>query len=198
MQLPEPLDRLDQTAQKRISLASGDSLFLQDTPTKGLYFLEHGSLELHRFTNSGDTIVLHRVMPGETFAEASLFTDKYHCEVVATTASKVLELNRKAVLDKFASDNAFAIMLAARFASQIQLYRRRLEIIAIRSAEDRVHAALSDNMLTGNIKSFAGEIGLSHEAVYRALSQLVRRKQIEKIARGQYRVVASDISRTTS
>lgn len=194
MHLPAPLDRLDPDARKHTTLTAGDSLFLQNTPTKGLFFLEYGSLELRRFTSGGDTIVLHRIMPGETFAEASLFTAQYHCEIVATTASRVLELDREAVLDRFASDNEFAMMLTARFAAQIQSYRRRFEIIAIRSAKDRVHAALSDGMLTGNIKSFAGEIGLSHEAVYRALSQLVRLKRIKKTARGQYKLITSDSS----
>lgn len=189
MRLPAPFDRLGQNARKSISLEAGVSLFLQNAPTRGLYFLEHGGLELRRFSGIGDTIILHRVTKGETFAEASLFASGYHCEAVATIKSDVLELDRKAVLDYFAADKEFAIALTARFASQIQSYRRRLEIVAIRSAMDRVHAALLDGMLTGNIKSFASEIGLSHEAVYRALSQLVRQKHIEKIARGQYRLV---------
>lgn len=190
MRLPAPLDRLEKTARKSVSLEVGNSLFLQNAPTRGLYFLQHGNMELRRFTRSGETIVLHRAMPGETFAEASLFVPNYHCEAVATTASEVLELDRKAVLDWFASDNEFAMALTSRFASQIQSYRRRLEIVAIRSAQDRVYAALWDGMLTGNIKSLAGEIGLTHEVVYRALAKLVKNKRIEKTARGQYRLSA--------
>lgn len=192
MHLPTPFDQLSQNAQKSVPLMAGESLFLQDAPTKGLYILEYGSLELRRFTGGGDAVVLHRVMSGETFAEASLFTAKYHCEAVTTTASQVVELDRKAVLDRFSSDSKFAVALTARFASQIQSYRRRLEVVAIRSALERVYTALSDGMLVGNVKSFAGEIGLSHEAVYRAFSQLVRQKRIQKFARGRYGLIASD------
>lgn len=192
MHLPAPFDRLSQNAHQHVSMLAGESLFLQDDPTRGLYILIHGGLELRRFTSGGDTVVLHRVMPGETFAEASLFTAKYHCDCVATAPIKVLELDRKTVLDTFASDGTFAIMLTARFASQIQSYRRRLEIIAIRSAQDRVYAAMSDGMLTGSIKSFAGEVGLSHEVVYRALSKLVGQNRIKKVGRGRYERMTRD------
>lgn len=192
MHLPAPFDRLSQSTHQHVTISTGGTLFRQDDPTRGLYILTHGSLELRRFTSGGDTVVLHRVMPGETFAEASLFTASYHCDCVATSPIKVLELDRKAVLDTFASDSTFAMMLTARFASQIQSYRRRLEIIAIRSAEDRVYTAMSDGMLTGNIKSFAGGVGLSHEAVYRALSKLVGQKRIQKVGRGKYEPIARD------
>lgn len=192
MRLPAPLDRLDSNTIRCVTLLAGASLFLQDAPTRGLCFLEHGSLELRRLTFSGEAVVLHRVMPGETFAEASLFVSRYHCEAIAITESAVLELDRKAVLSCFASDADFATALAARFASQIQTYRRRLEIMAIRSAEERVHAALLEGMLTGSIKSLAGEIGLAHEVVYRALAKLVKNKRIEKSAHGEYQPLPID------
>lgn len=190
MQLPHPLNRLNKGAQRRISLSEKESLFRQDGSTGGLYLLTRGSVELHRFTRDGEAIVLHRPLAGETFAEASLFTSNYHCDAVAVSASEVIELDRSAVLGLFASDQEFAKALAARFASQIQTYRRRFEVVAIRSADERVYTALCDGMLTGDIKSFASEIGLTHEVVYRALAKLVKNGRIEKTARGQYQLFA--------
>lgn len=78
--------------------------------------------------------------------------------------------------------------LTARFAGQVQSYRRRFEIMAIRSAEDRVYTAVSDGMLSGSVKSLAGEIGLTHEVVYRALATLVKQRRVQKIGRGQYHI----------
>ena len=41
-------------------------------------------------------------------------------------------------------------------------------------------------MLGKEIKQFAAEIGLTHEATYRALAKLVKDGRIEKAGRGQY------------
>lgn len=77
-----------------------------------------------------------------------------------------------------------------RLASQVQDYRRRIETLAIKAAEDRVLAALAELGQNVGVTDFAARIGLSHEATYRALSALVRRGMAERVARGRYRIRA--------
>ena len=43
-------------------------------------------------------------------------------------------------------------------------------------------------MLKSNVTTFAAEIGLTHEATYRALSALVRTGLVKKAGRGRYEV----------
>ena len=76
--------------------------------------------------------------------------------------------------------------MASRFAHQVQTYRRRLEILAIRSAEQRVLEAVWDGMMKNDITSFAATIGLTREATYRALAALARSGRLRKTARGTY------------
>ena len=90
------------------------------------------------------------------------------------------------------ADNAFALALVARLSGQVQGYRRRLELMAIRSAPERVFAGLADGRLTGSVIDFAADLGLTHEAVYRALAELVRAGRVERPARGVYRVKSRD------
>jgi CRP/FNR family transcriptional regulator, dissimilatory nitrate respiration regulator len=78
--------------------------------------------------------------------------------------------------------------LLKRFAGQVQGYRRRLEILAIKSAQDRVLAALAEFGQDGSVMRFAATIGLSHESTYRALSALVRIGAVRRIERGKYRL----------
>ena len=59
-------------------------------------------------------------------------------------------------------------------------------MLTIRSAEERVLAAVSDGLLDGSIKRFAAEIGLTHEATYRTLARLVSREKLRKTGRGSY------------
>lgn len=184
--LPSPFDRLEETKLPVQDLQSGDRLFAQMDPTVGMFYLSEGLIELQRHTEAGDKITIHQARTGETFAEASLFSDQYHCDAIARATSKVLILEKRAVLKIFDCDGAFASALAARFAQQVQSYRRRIELLAIRSARERTYTAIADGMLRTNALDLAAQIGLTHETTYRALSQLVKDGRLTKIGRGKY------------
>lgn len=134
---------------------------------------------------------MFRAATGDTLAEPALFSERYHCDALAEIPSHVLCLNKALVLEVMAQDPGFAADLVQRLAGQVQSYRRRLELLAIRSARDRVLAGLADGWMTGSVIDFATELGLTHEAVYRALSALVRDGRVERPARGIYRVVGT-------
>ena len=133
-------------------------------------------------------MTLFRTRAGDALAEPALFSAVYHCDAVAQLPSRVTGFDRAAVLELIGTKPAFALALVQRLAGQIQGYWRRLELLAIRSAPERVFAGLADGRLTGSVIDFAAELGLTHEAVYRALSELVRAGRVERPARGVYRV----------
>jgi len=187
--LPAPLHRLPTVAQREMKVRKDDAIFHQGGVTDGVFYVQRGKVELRRHTESGVHVVIHRAILGETFAEASLFSNTYHCDAVALDETVVVRLAREAVLKQFSSDPEFALALAGRFAAQVQLYRRRIELLAIRSAEDRVLSALTDRPVNGSIISFASEIGLTHEATYRALAMLVRKGKVTKPGRGKYSIL---------
>lgn len=186
--LPPPLDLLPAEALRTIDLAKDESLFRQGDITKGMFLLRNGRIELRRLTEAGERISIHHVRAGETFAEASLFAERFHCDAVAMAPSRVIRFDRKALLDLFERDSSFALAMAARFAHQVQASRRRFEILAIRRAEERVLDAIRGGLLDSDIKSLAATIGLTHEATYRALAALVRRGRLVKFGRGSYRL----------
>lgn len=186
--LPYPFNGISKKAISNISLAKGENLFLQGDKTAGIFFLESGTIILSRHTASGDRVIVHNVINGEIFAEASLFSSSYHCDADAGTASTVIKIARDQVMEKFNADLEFATALASRFAVQIQDYRRRVEILGIRNAKVRVYEAFCDGLLKGGIKTFAEQIGLTHEATYRSLAALVREGRIRKIDRGKYMI----------
>ena len=186
--LPQPFSRVSPSARTSLALAPGQVIFRQDGETSAMYFLHRGNVELQRHSRAGEKLVIHRVSAGETFAEASLFSNVYHCDAVATVAGQVERLDKKAVLELFRTDAEFAGALAARFASQVQAYRRRIELMAIKSAKRRVHAAVMDGVMTSSAMALSAEIGLTHEATYRALAALVNEGVLERVARGKYRL----------
>lgn len=184
--LPFPFDHLENGATRALDLEDGEVLFREGGRTRGLFCLKSGRVNLERLTETGTLIVIHSARAGETFAEASLFSDTYHCNAVAIGAASLVELDRGEVLSRFRTDQEFAANMAGRFANQIQGYRRRLELMAIRSAEERVYQGMADGLLRHDIKTFASEIGLTHEATYRSLGRLCKKGRITKSRRGKY------------
>ena len=192
MSLPSPFNRLPKCGQARRQLEADEYLFRQGDQTRAMYFLEQGTINLIRHTKDGQKVTMFQANAGDTLAEPALFSDHFHCDATAQSSCLVLCLDKTEVLEFMTKDPSFAAALVQRMASQIQTYRRRLELLAIRPARDRVLAGLADGWLTGSIIEFASELGLTHEAVYRALSTLVREGQVARTARGSYRVKGAD------
>jgi len=188
--LPPPLDSLDKSDLLRRELAYGETLFVQNSATTGLFYLVSGTIDLKRSTRSGHIVMIHRARSGDTFAEASLFSDTYHCTATAVCEAIVIECKRAAISQLLNTDIEFARSMASRFATQIQETRRRVELLSIRAADERIVTALNDGLLVEDITTFAATIGLAPETVYRTLAQLSKEGRIVKTARGQYRLNA--------
>lgn len=184
--LPQPFNLLPRQALSIRKLDRAAVIVRRDDPADAMFFMKAGRVVLLRYTEQGDEIVIHRAQAGETFCEAALFSPRYHCDVIAAEPVELTVISKSAVLDKMRKDPDFALAISARFAGQIQEYRRRNEITAIRNANDRVFAAVADGLLSADIKSLAAQIGLSHEATYRALAALTREGRLIKTGRGAY------------
>lgn len=155
-------------------------LFHRGDRSRNMYGLISGSARLLRYTVDGVPITLHRAKPGGFFAEASLFASVYHCDGEASAGSVIAVFPRAAVLAIMERDVGFTRAFCQHMAHQVQGLRSNLELRGMRSAEERVVAALSLKLgdgqnrvkLPGTWKDFAQDIGLTHEALYRALKRL--------------------------
>ena len=155
-------------------------LFLRQDKPSGLYLLESGEICLTRSDPEGREMILFRAQPGEAFAEASLFSEMYHCDAVASVPSVVHLLPRSAVLEVFSSEPDTAQAFIATLARQVMTLRTRLENRNLRTARERVLHYLGLQArginrvvrVNGNLKSMASELGLTHESLYRTLATL--------------------------
>lgn len=186
--LPAPFCLLPSSALSEQAFEAGEHVFSFEEPANGFFFVVSGEIQMSRQSESGDHIIIHRAFENEFFAEASLFSETYHCDAQAVAASKIIKINRKWTLTLMRENAAFAHDISAAFARQVQTYRRLLELRSIRSARERVKAAVADGWLMGNVISFASQIGLSHEATYRALSDLTKQGFLRKTGRGSYSI----------
>jgi CRP/FNR family transcriptional regulator, dissimilatory nitrate respiration regulator len=174
-------------------LKAGEPLFRLGDETMGLCEVVTGRVRLARVDRSGREIVLHVAGPGETLAEASLFSPHYHCDAIANTDATVRVYPKRDVLAAFDENPKAARAFTETLAHQVMSLRTRIEQRNIRSARERVRHFLMLNVgedrrtveLRGTLKDLAAEIGLTHEALYRTLATLERsgeiRRQGEKI-----------------
>jgi hypothetical protein len=101
----------------------------------------------------------------------------------------VQHISKAATLKQLSTDKDFALAFTALLARQVQSYRFLLEITAIKSAEERVLAAVAAGYLNGAVTEFATRIHLTHEACYRALRTLCNQGRLMQMGRGQYQLV---------
>jgi len=173
-------DRWAEGVGRRQTLAKAETLFLRGDASRGPYILRAGQVRLYRQDETGSEVTLHRARPGEGFAEASVFSEVYHCDCVAEEQSTIIAIPKAAIQHALKNDPEFSSSFTESLARQVMHLRTGLELRNIRSAEQRVLAALrlragekdQSFEIAGTLKAFAAEIGLTHEALYRALRKL--------------------------
>lgn len=166
---------------------SGDFLFHKGDRSAGIYFVASGSLRMQRMTPDGSTVVLHTARSGEFFAEASLFVERYQCDVLAERDSDVWFYAKQDLVTRLQDDSLALWEFTAGLARSLHEIRQRYELKQIRSAPDRVLQLLRLRCdaegfypARGTLKDMAKELGLTHEALYRALASLEQGKRIRR------------------
>lgn len=170
------------------ALKAGQTLFRAGDRTVGLYEIVDGKVRLARVDRSGREAVLQVAAPGDTLAEVSLFASHYHCDAIATTAALVRLYPKSVLVGELERNPEFAQAFAAMLARQVMNLRTRLEQRNIHSARERLRHYLAVNAdpggrvvrLSGTLKDIAAELGLTHEAFYRTLSEMTADGEIER------------------
>jgi CRP-like cAMP-binding protein len=171
-----------------IPLAAGDHAFRQGDPVHSVFIVARGRMLLNRCLADGSIATLYSAHANQSFAEASLSSEHYHCDAVAATDSVVVALPVAQLRRHFLADAASAMELAMFFARQVRDVRARLELRNVRSATARVFDWLRTNAvngsqavaLSGTWSELADELGLSRETSYRALARLEREGSIQR------------------
>lgn len=153
----------------------GRFLFHRGDPVRKMFVVVEGAVHLIRSQRNGATIILQRAGAGDLLAEASLFSDRYHCDAVAVAPARVRRVARSAVLASLERRAGFAAAFAEHLGRQVQDSRLRAEILSLKTVTQRLDAWLvgHDGKLPakGDWKRVAMEIGVSPEALYRELAR---------------------------
>lgn len=200
----ESLDTVFGPSKHLRTLRRGQLLFRRGDPAEAVFVVISGRLRLERSLADGTPVTLALLRPGDSVAEAALFTDVYHCDARAEVASRVRAHPKADVLAFLGRDAEGPLRWARHLAGEVRRLRALLELRAVKRADDRVLAYL-DLLETMDetwgeerpASAVSAELGLTPEALYRALGRLERAAKIVRRGRAVARRRPSGSSRAT-
>jgi CRP-like cAMP-binding protein len=154
----------------------GDHLFNQGKKPNYMYFIVSGEVILTRANQHGEPITLQRCKGGFV-SEASLLTDVYHCDAVATHPGVAITLPIQSLRNALLNSD-FSLKWVQLLSKEIMRLRTQSERLGLKDIKSKlIHLIETDGKagtlhLQSDLKSMASEIGVTHEALYRALAAL--------------------------
>jgi CRP/FNR family transcriptional regulator, dissimilatory nitrate respiration regulator len=171
-------------------LDRGESLFQQGEPATAVFLIVRGRLRMVRHLASGDRITIHTGRTGELFAEGALFSNVYQCDAIAGEPTRARTCGKADMLAAIGASPSTMLALLEQITHLLHHARAMLELRNIRSADKRVlqHLHLSASkdgavIFDRPLLEVAEDLGLTHEAYYRALAALARKGTIKRMGR---------------
>ncbi|MBX3525067.1 MAG: Crp/Fnr family transcriptional regulator [Rhodoblastus sp.] len=160
----------------------GERLFLRGDRPKFMFYVASGEARLTRISAAGAEIVFQRASNG-FLAEASLDQPAYHCDGVAFTRTRTLAIPIAQFRAALARED-FRDHWLRHLSRELRRSRAHGERLALRTARERIIHYIETEGSAGALqlkqskKSWAAEMGLTHEALYRTLASMASAGQI--------------------
>ncbi len=173
----EELDSLLQGLQGReFAFAAGAPIFHLGDAVRLVHFVRRGTIHLVRHQDDGAALILQRAEAGSILAEASVYSDRYHCDARAESAAITWAVARKDLRHHLEARPEFSQAWSRHLAHEVQRARLHAEILSLKTVEARLSAWMTLNGVLpakGQRRRVADEIGVSSEALYREIAKRV-------------------------
>jgi len=163
--------------------AKGTRLFTEGKAPKWMFYVTHGEIALIRNGVDGETAYLQRQRRGFV-AEASLLSDRYHCNADALVNSSLIKVPIPALKDWLGKDAQFSLRWIKMLSAEVRRIRMQNERLALPTIRARILHLLNTGkqgaifQFQGSLKLMAQELAVSHEALYRGLAALEKEGKI--------------------
>ena len=118
------LDEFFRGADARVSaFPAGGAIFRRGAPADAIFRVRAGRVSVVRVLEDGGEALMARAGPGETFAEAALFSEVYHCDAIARTPCEIEIAPAGPIRARLRGDPALAVELAAFLSRQVRTLR---------------------------------------------------------------------------
>lgn len=139
----ETLKEIAEHCRKK-KLYKGQELFAAGDTAENFYIILSGWIKLSRISREGEEIIIHVFGPGESFAEAAVFSDKKKYPVYAQSIedAEAIEIPRSFFIKKIEEDSRFALRLLGSISAHQHYLVQQLEQVTSRTAPQRIGAFL--------------------------------------------------------
>jgi len=190
--LLQPLqsDEFEQVVQtaKVCNLAENEMLFEQGSELKAIYLLISGGIKLQRLAPNGEEKVFEIIRPGQTFAEAVLFSggSRFPVSAVALTSSVVIAIHSKTYLKLVSTSNELSMSLLAKLSQRLHWMINEVDRLTLHNATFRLvdyllsHISHDSNdtagiSLTAPKHVIASRLSIKPETLSRTFKELSKR-----------------------
>jgi CRP-like cAMP-binding protein len=162
---------------------AGETLFRLGGRPRLMLYVVAGEVRLVRRTAGGADVVLQRARSGFV-AEASLDSSRYHCDIEAVAETRLVGFPIERFREALDCEAGFREFWMRRLATEVRKLRAQCERLSLRGAAERILHYVEAEGRDGRLelrqtrKAWAAELGLTHEALYRALASLRRAGQL--------------------
>ena len=163
----------------------GELLFATGDKPLVMFFVESGEVVLQRLGQQGDTLVLQRARHGFV-AEASLQSARYHCDARVAAKARVTRIGVAQIQSAMAADPAFAARWISMLNQELRRLRLQCERLSLNRVQDRLLHLMETEGSNGSfplgagLKSLAGQLGVTHEALYRCVASLEKARRLRR------------------
>ena len=190
---PAELSRIAEGCQVR-RLARGDTIFRYGEPCEEFHVVVMGQVKLFALSPAGQEKVIELVGPGQSFAEALMFTSRpYILNAQALANTLLLTVSKHAMLTEIEQDPRFSLRLLAGISRRLHGLVHDIESGALHSGMQRVIGYLlrehqsdesaSENVFTVSLPvskaTIASRLSLTPEYFSKVLHELEQEKLIE-------------------
>lgn len=181
--LPPPLHSACEGAMYK----KNERLFLTGLAPQWMFYVVAGEVTLERTGLQGQAVVLQRTRQGFV-SEASLKTAHYHCDALAIGDTLVIKVPVQPLSHALDLDPQFASRWIAMLNTEVRRLRLHCERLSMKSVKDRLLHLIQTEGQSGHyavpsgLKTLAGELGVTHEALYRSIADLHKTGVLHKVA----------------
>ena len=153
---------------------AGTTVFLLNDEVRVVYLVRRGVIHLVRHKEQGAALILQRAQAGSILAEASVYSDQYHCDARAESDATTWAVSKGDLRRRLEEKPDFARAWAQYLANAVQRARLHAEILSLKTVAARLDAWIVWNGVLpekGQQRRIADEIGVSPEALYRELAK---------------------------
>ena len=150
-----------------------------------MFFVVSGEVVLERIGAQGSAVVLQRTRHGFV-GEASLQSVHYHCDGQVVGTAEITQVPIRKVLAAMDNDPAFASRWIGMLNREVKRLRLQCERLSLNKVQDRLFHLFEAEGKNGKyplgagLKSLACELGVTHEALYRCVSDLEKKHLLHR------------------